>query len=160
MSRFTLSRTELTLGAASVLLLLANVAMVILPGQGSSTSARDEMVASAEARIPALLEFGSVDIEGEVAKAIGNTTPEYRDEYEGVIRQAMAALPVGSVVVNDVEVERIAVVESTPTEGRVLAVLRQTGTVDDAEQEPTAGRVEISLRKVGEDWLVDGVRTV
>lgn len=72
----------------------------------------------------------------------------------------MAALPVESVIVNDVTVERISVVESTPTEGRVLAVLEQTGSVDGVEQEPKPGRVEISLRKVGEDWLVDGVRTV
>lgn len=159
MSRFSLSRVEVALAVAAVLLLAANVVALVLPS-GSSAGVGDEMAASAEARIPALLELGTADVEGEVAKAIGNTTPDFRDEYETVLRQAMAAVPAGSTVSNDVAVERLAVVESGPTEGLVLAVIRRTATVDGVTQEPEPGRVEISLSKIGDDWLIDGVRAV
>lgn len=153
------SRVEVVLAVAAGLLLAANVAALVVPSDPSNAGS-DAMVSSAEARIPALLEFGTADIEGEVAKAIGNTTPDFRTEYETVLRQAIAAVPVGSTVSSDVAIERLAIVESSPTEGRVLAVIRRTATVDGVAQEPEPGRVEISLRKIGDDWLIDGVRTV
>lgn len=143
------------------LALAANALVLFWPSDHDRTaSAREEAAASVAARLPALLEYGSANPEDDLLVAAANVTDRYRPQIEALLRQSISLIPAGVDLRNDVEVDRVAVVDSAPDRVRLLVLIHQVRSNDGIAQDPQKGRLVLDVVAVEGEWLIDSMSPV
>jgi Mce-associated membrane protein len=145
----------------TALLLLASAALAFLAHRAQQVeAARRAAVSSAEHRLPALLSYRHDRLDRDLARAVDQTTGSFHDEYQELVTRTVRPTAERREVDTTATVSGAGVVRASDDRVVVLVFLTQsTVTAGDAPV-VSGSRVEVTLQRVGDDWLLSALEPV
>jgi len=151
---------RLLLGTTLVLVIAAVVLGVLAQrGQGLN-EARAAASASASKRLPVLLSYQHDTLKADLDKAIAQTTGGFREDYRKVLDTVVTPTATRKQVDTAASVSGIGVVSSERDRVVVLAFITQTTSTAGGAPSVSGSRVEVTMVKAGNTWLVSGLKPV
>jgi Mce-associated membrane protein len=147
--------------AATIVLVVAAVVLGVLGQRASGlTEARDAASANASKRLPVLLSYEHGTLAADLDKAIAQTTGGFRDEYRKVLDEVVAPTATRKKVDTAAAVSGVGVVSAERDRVVVLAFLTQTTSTNGGAPSVAGSRVEVTMEKTGNTWLVSDLKPV
>ncbi|GAA4119465.1 hypothetical protein GCM10022215_22070 [Nocardioides fonticola] len=122
--------------------------------------ARAAAMAQAAKRLPVLLSYAADDLDADLAAAVASATGPFRDDYRRVLETVVRPNARSGKVSTTAVVDALAVVRGDADRVVVLAFLTQTTTARGREPDTSQSRVEATMQRVGDDWLIAGLDPV
>lgn len=122
------------------------------------SEARDAAQRAACAYAPTLASYDAANLDTYFAAVLAGATGAWHDEFHATSRDLREVLEQGRVV-STVDSVQCAIESADESAARAVVVIGQTITSAGTAGEPRPGQlaVGLSLRKVGDAWLVDEV---
>lgn len=149
-----------------VLLVAAvSVGVILLINQNNRLQAvedaRRDALAAAQSHAEELLSYDYRTIEADVDRAAAATTGNFRKEYVGTFENVLFEQAKNTHAVVDAQVRAASVVRATPDQAVVLLFVNQATTKKTADETKIdQPRVQMTLKKVGDKWLVSKVESI
>jgi Mce-associated membrane protein len=158
----TPSRTLLrVLVVAAVLLLAAAVWLTVLSSRESAVQdSRTAAIANAKTRIPKLLSYQHDHLNADLAEAVSMTTGKFHADYQNILTKVVAPTAAEKRIDSVAEVTSVGVVRATRDRVVVLAFLTQRTTTNGSAPSVIGSRVEVTMLRVGDQWLVSDLEPV
>lgn len=145
----------------TAVLLVAAAVLAFLAHQGRQVeTARKEAVSSAESRLPTLLTYRHDRLDRDLARAVDQTTGSFHDEYRELLSSTVRPTAERRKVDTTATVSGLGVVRASEAEVVVLAFLTQSTVTASGAPVVSGSRVEATLERVGDDWLISGLEPV
>lgn len=122
--------------------------------------ARASAIAAAGERLPVLLSYDARDLDDDLAAAIASATGPFREDYRRILETVVRPNARSGTVSTTAVVDGLAVVDGDADRVVVLAFLTQTTTARGREPDVSQSRVEATMQRVGDDWLIAGLEPV
>lgn len=157
--RLPRNRNVLILSAVCVVLAAATAALAFLyVVQQQASSARNDAVKAATAKVPELLSYTFSSFSTDLAKAEADTTPSFRSTYSKLMTGQIEGPAKQNQVVTSAAVSNASVISASGSKATLLMFLsQQTKTKAKAESVLNDTAVRVTMRKVGGNWLIDGL---
>lgn len=151
--------------AGAVVLALFVVADIVLAvtahRAGGDDAAAVAALASAEARVPAMLTYDHASLEQDLIVADANTTGAFGREFSVLLRDVVAPRARKNKVSTEASVAAASVVSRTDRSVVLLMFLTQATTSGkDATPVLTGSRVEVTMNRTDAGWFVAGLEPV
>lgn len=164
MSRPNLRLRTVIVAVLVVALLAAAAADVVLTlrvrERDRVSAAEQAAMSQAATRLPTLLSYSSKTLDHDLDAAVASTTGSFRDDYRTVLEQQVRPNAQGARLTTVASVDGLAVVSGDADRVVVLAFLTQTTTEGSRDPQSSATRVEATLDRVGDAWLVSDLKPV
>jgi Mce-associated membrane protein len=148
------------LGTTIVLVAAAVVLGVLAQRASGLAEARDAAAANASKRLPVLISYEHGSLQADLDKAIAQTTGGFRDEYRKVIDEVVTPTATRKKVDTTAVVSGVGVVSAERDRVVVLAFLTQTTSTAGGAPTVAGSRVEVTMVKQGDTWLVSDLKPV
>ncbi|NKQ51954.1 twin-arginine translocation pathway signal [Amycolatopsis sp. K13G38] len=161
-ARLLMRKPVLTLSLAAVVaVLLAGcvVAATIVRHQQTATeTARGAATDAARTGVTTMLSYDYHTFDKDVAAASGSLTGDFQQRYHDLMTGTVRAAALDQQTVTNASVARSSVVSATPETVDVLLFVNQT-TTSKASQGPqlTGSRVQVTMTRVGDRWLISNL---
>lgn len=117
--------------------------------------AREQALAEAETRVPLLLSYRFSTLEDDLATALAQTTGDFTDDYRNLLDDVVTPTATQRQIATEATVNAAGVVSADEQEVVVLVFLTQSTTTRTSHDPAVSGsRVEVTMRRVGEDWKI------
>ncbi|GGO86128.1 hypothetical protein GCM10011584_07730 [Nocardioides phosphati] len=144
----------------ALLLLAAGVLAFLAHGSRQVEAARRAAVSSAEHRLPALLSYRHDRLDRDLARAVDQTTGSFHDEYQELATRTVRPTAERRKVDTTANVSGAGVVSASEDRVVVLALLTQSTVTAGGAPVVSGSRVEVTLERVGDDWLLSALEPV
>lgn len=151
---------QLALGAFLVALALAVFAGLQAHRAAATSDARAAALDAAKTRVPALLSYDKATLEGDLERALDQTTGSFTDDYEQILTEVVEPTAQRRGISTDAAVSAAGVVSGDRDEVVVLLFLTQTTTAKGDRSSVSGSRVEVTMERVGDDWKIAGLKPV
>jgi Mce-associated membrane protein len=148
------------IGTALVLVAAAVVLGVLAQRSAGLGEARDAASANASKRLPVLLSYQHDTLQEDLAKAIAQTTGGFRDDYRKVVDEVVTPTAARKKVDTAAVVSGVGVVSAERDRVVVLAFLTQTTSTNGGAPSVAGSRVEVTMQRQGNTWLVSDLKPV
>lgn len=146
---------------AASLLLVAAAVLALLARQGDQVeTARREAIASAERRLPTLLTYRHDHLDHDLDRAVAQTTGSFHDDYEQLVSETVRPAAERRKVDTTAAVSGVGVVRTEDARVVVLAFLTQSTVTAGSAPVVRGSRVEATMVRVGDDWLIGDLEPV
>ncbi|WP_300641487.1 hypothetical protein [Nocardioides sp.] len=148
-----------------VLLVLTSVGAAVPAWQAAELSDREEAATealqAARERLPELLSYRFATLEEDLEDALAQTTGDFTAEYGALIEEVVRTTAAQRRIITEATVDGAGVVEvESEDEVVVLVFLTQSTTTRNSSDPAVSGsRVEVTMRRVGSDWLIADLQT-
>lgn len=138
---------------------LAAAATFSVLADHASDSARDraDALAAAKSRVPVLLSYDHRTLETDLARSKDQTTGRFRTDYTTLLDGAVTEAATAKKISTKATLSGAGVVEAQGSRVTVLVFLTQTTVAPGATPSTSASRVEVQMKRVGDDWKVAGL---
>jgi Mce-associated membrane protein len=148
--------------AAGVLIALA---VAILTGvqahlSAATVDARAEALAAAKTRVPDLLSYENATLHEDLDRALDQTTGSFTDDYRKILTDVVEPTAERRGISTEASVSAAGVVSGDRDEVVVLVFLTQTTTAKGYRKSVSGSRVEVTLKRTGDDWKIAGLRPI
>lgn len=142
---------------------LTLVALVIVGHKAQKAEATERAATSAmktaRTSVPAILSYTDSGLSSQLQTSRRLMTPGYAKRYAAMVRARVAPHARKFGVANQVGVVSVGTVRSTPDSAVVLVFANQTTRTKEKPDGLTQGtRLEVSLERRGQRWLVNDIR--
>jgi Mce-associated membrane protein len=159
------SRTALVARAVLAVLIAAAIAVAVLQAREwrdavAREQAREDVMAAAEEEVLGLITISARTTDEDLEALIAGATAGFRDDLRAQADRLREEV-VDNEVVATGDVVSVGVSSLNDDNATVLVAAR--GTVDNrnaGRPEPRSYRLEVTLDRVGDDWLVSALRFV
>lgn len=165
MSALAGRRTQLVTGAAAALTLALAVTIAYLwfvkPSDHGQGSLRSQVTATARQRVPLILSYSYRTIDADITRAGQQLTGDFKSKYSDLLTSQVKPGATSGQVTTKATVVGVGVVSASRTKAVLLAFL-DLNTVSGKKQTPqlNGSRVEVTLSKVGNRWLISDLAPV
>lgn len=123
--------------------------------------AGEQALEAANKAVPAMFSYEYTTVDTELPKAADMLSPAFREDYLGLINQAIVPGAKEKQLTVLATAQAGGVVESDRDRAVVMLFLNQVTTGKDSPEGTTTGsRVRVALDRDGDRWLVDAVTPV
>jgi len=150
----------LTLVALLAALTLAVFAGVQAHRAAAAADARANALDAAETRVPALLSYENATLDEDLDRALDQTTGAFTDDYEKILTDVVGPTAKRRGISTEASVSAAGVVSGDREEVVVLVFLTQTTTAKGDRSSTSGSRVEVTLRRDGDDWKIAALKPV
>jgi len=151
---------QLALGAVLVALALAVFAGLQAHRAAATSDARVDALDAAKTRVPALLSYDKATLDGDLERALDQTTGSFTDDYEQILTEVVEPTAKRRGISTDAAVSAAGVVSGDRDEVVVLLFLTQTTTAKGDRSSVSGSRVEVTMERTGDDWKIAGLKPV
>ncbi|HWJ67834.1 MAG TPA: hypothetical protein VNT31_14260 [Nocardioides sp.] len=154
------------------LVMLVGVLTVVLAGAAGAAawrvdqlddrdSAGVEAVAAVRERVPLLLSYRYATLEEDLDTALDQTAGDFTDEYGDLIDDVVRSAATDRRIITEANVNAAGVVSIEGDDEVVVLVFLTQSTTSRNTPDPaiSGSRVEVTMRRVGSDWLIAGLET-
>lgn len=127
---------------------------------GALTDAREDIRKEATTRVPDLLTYDKATLEDDQARALDQTTGSFTDDYRDLLDNVVAPAATKRNISTTASVSAAGVVAVERDQGVVLLFLTQTTVTGGAGTSVSGSRVEVTMKRVGDDWKIAGLKPV
>ena len=146
---------------AAAVLVVAAVVLAVLVHRGQALdTARADAASSARTRIPALLSYRHDDLGHDLAHAVDQTTGSFRSDYEALVAKTVRPTAERRKVDTTATVSGLGVVRARASRVVVLAFLTQSTARAGGAPVVSGSRVEVTMVRVGDRWLIGDLTPV
>ncbi|MBM0123895.1 hypothetical protein [Pimelobacter simplex] len=154
------------LAAGVLLLLVAAAAFTIVQAHRAAglAEARTDALAAAKERVPALLGYDAATLDADLATADEQTTGAFHADYGKILDEVVKPTAAQRGISTTAAVDAAGVVRGTRDRVVVLLFLTQTTSAAKGEDGGRGGtsvsgsRVEVTMKRVGDDWRIAGLK--
>jgi Mce-associated membrane protein len=144
---------------------LIALAVAILAGlqahlSAATADARNDALAAAKTRVPNLLSYHKTTLEDDLDRALDQTTGSFTNDYRKILTDVVEPTAKRRGISTEASVSAAGVVSGDRNEVVVLVFLTQTTTAKGDRKSVSGSRVEVTLRRNGDDWKIAGLRPV
>lgn len=144
---------------------LAALTVAVLTGLQAHLSvvaadARTDALAAAKTRVPALLSYQNATLDEDLDQALDQTTGSFTDEYRTILTEVVEPTAKRRGISTEASVSAAGVVSGDRDEVVVLLFLTQTTTARKGRSSVSGSRVEVTLKRDGDDWKIAGLKPV
>ncbi len=124
-------------------------------------AAAQEALEAVRERLPALLSYRYATLDEDLDAALAQTTGEFTDEYSRLLDEVVRETATQRRIITETNVNAAGVVSvDSDSEAVVLVFLTQSTTGRGIQQPVVSGsRVEVTMSRVDDDWLIADLRT-
>lgn len=159
-----MTRTRIIVLALAAALVAVNVGLLLQARSARADDrSRDQAMAAVEKRLPLLLGYNAGSLEEDLATASEQTTGAFHADYAKILDEVVKPRATEAGVTTQAEVRGTAVVSSTDDEVVVLAFITQStssGGSSGGTPSIAGSRVEVTMKRAGNDWKVAGLEPV
>jgi Mce-associated membrane protein len=152
-------RTAYVVAVGILLVAGAILAFVAHQGQGAESD-REDALASAEKRLPALLTYRHDHLGADLGRAVEQTTGSFREDYAELVSSTVRPTAGRRKVDTRATVSGAGVVRAGDDRVVVLAFLTQSTVTAGGAPAVSGSRVEATMVRVGGDWLIGELKPV
>lgn len=156
MTRSRLLALGVVLGAA-VFAVLAGVQAHLA---ASTADARADALDAAKTRVPVLLSYDKATLDEDLDRALEQTTGSFADDYEKILTEVVEPTAKRRGISTEATVSAAGVVSGDRDTVVVLLFLTQTTTAKGDRSSVSGSRVEVTLKRTGDDWKIAGLQPV
>jgi len=144
---------------------LAAVAIAVFAGAqahlaASTADARADALDAAKTRVPVLLSYDKTTLDEDLDRALDQTTGSFSDDYEKILTEVVEPTAKRRGISTEASVSAAGVVSGDRDEVVVLLFLTQTTTAKGDRSSVSGSRVEVTLKRTGDDWKIAGLQPV
>jgi Mce-associated membrane protein len=150
----------LALGVLVAAALLAVLAGLQAHLAASRADARTDALDAARTRVPVLLSYDRTTLGKDLDRALAQTTGSFADDYEKILTEVVEPTARRRGISTKASVSAAGVVSGDREEVVVLLFLTQTTTAKGDRSSVSGSRVEVTLKRSGDDWKISGLRPV
>lgn len=145
---------------------------VVLAGGGAAAAwrvdqleerdvAAAEALAAARERIPLLLSYRYATLEEDLDTALDQTAGDFTGEYGDLIDEVVRTAATQRRIITEASVNAAGVVSVHSDDEAVVLVFLTQSTTSRSSPDPivSGSRVEVTMQRVGSDWLIAGLET-
>lgn len=154
-------RLLIATAVVTLAVLAATIYFATQPSDTAIANSTREAQSAAERAVVPILSYDYQDLEGDQAEAQSFMTSDYREDYDKLFEVLKQNAPATETVV-ETEVIASSIVRSASETDRVeILLFVNRPTTNKANKEPLVykDQVTVTMEKVGEDWLVDSLKT-
>jgi Mce-associated membrane protein len=145
--------------------LLAAAFLAVFPSlqahlAASTADARTDALDAAKTRVPVLLSYDKKSLDEDLDRAVAQTTGSFADDYEKILTEVVEPTARRRGISTEASVSAAGVVSGDREEVVVLLFLTQTTTAKGNRSSVSGSRVEVTLKRSGDDWKISGLRPV
>lgn len=156
-----MSRQRVTaLGVIAFALALAVLAGFQAHLAAAEVDARTDALAAARSRVPALLSYKSSTLDDDLDRALAQTTGSFTDDYGQILTDVVKPTAKRRGISTEASISAAGVVSGDRDEVVVLLFLTQTTTAKGDRSSVSGSRVEVTLKRSGDDWKIAGLQPV
>jgi hypothetical protein len=148
------------LGAVLAALALAVLAGVQAYVAASTADARADALDAAKTRVPVLLSYDKATLDEDLDRALDQTTGSFADDYEKILTEVVEPTAKRRGISTEASVSAAGVVSGDRDEVVVLLFMTQTTTAKGDRSSVSGSRVEVTLKRAGDDWKIAGLQPV
>jgi Mce-associated membrane protein len=142
-------------------LVAADVGLVLAADRAErEQQAAQEALEGARQRVPVLLSYDKKSLDRDLARAEDQATGEFRDDYARILEEVVSPAASQRGISTSAEVTGSGVVSGDEDSVKVLVLLTQSTTIDGAPPSVTGSRIEVTMRRLGDDWRIAGLQPV
>jgi len=144
---------------------LAALALAVLAGlqahrAAATADARTDALAAARTRVPDLLSYHKSTLEDDLDWALDQTTGSFTDDYEQILTDVVEPTAKRRGISTEASISAAGVVSGDRDEVVVLVFLTQTTTAGNDRTSVSGSRVEVTMKRSGDDWKIAGLQPV
>jgi Mce-associated membrane protein len=151
---------QVALAVVLVALTLAILAGLQAHLAAATAEARADALAAAKTRVPALLSYDKASLDHDLDRAIEQTTGSFTDDYRTILTDVVKPTAARRGISTTALVSAAGVVSGNRDEVVVLVFLTQTTTARGDHSAVSGSRVEVTLKRSGNDWKIAGLKPV
>jgi Mce-associated membrane protein len=145
--------------------LLAALALAVFAGvqayvAASTADARADALDAAKTRVPVLLSYDKATLDEDLDRALDQTTGSFADDYEKILTEVVEPTAKRRGISTEASVSAAGVVSGDRDEVVVLLFMTQTTTAKGDRSSVSGSRVEVTLKRAGDDWKIAGLQPV
>ena len=125
-----------------------------------SADARTEALAAAKARVPDLLSYDRTTLDEDLDRALGQTTGSFTDDYEQILTDVVKPTAKRRGISTKASISGAGVVSGDNDKVVVLVFLTQSTTARGDRLSVSGSRVEVTMKRSGDDWKIAGLKPV
>ncbi|MFC5731494.1 MULTISPECIES: h domain protein [Nocardioides] len=147
-------------GAVLVAVILGVFAGVQAHLAASTADARADALDAAKTRVPVLLSYDKTTLDEDLDRARAQTTGSFADDYEKILTEVVEPTAKRRGISTKATVSAAGVVSGDRDEAVVLLFLTQNTTAKGNRSSVSGSRVEVTLKRTGDDWKIAGLKPV
>lgn len=121
----------------------------------------EDALAAAKERVPKLLSYRADHLQADLSQAGAQATGEFGRDYRRVLAEVVQPNSRKSQITNAATVKAAGVVRDDGDDVIVLVFLTQTTRSNDvATPQMSNSRVEVTMTRTGDEWLISGLEPV
>lgn len=145
----------------AAVLLVAAAVLAFLAHQGRQADhARRDALTSAESRLHTLLSYRHDHLARDLSRAVDQTTGSFHDDYQRLVTSTVQPTAERRKVDTTAAVSGAGVVRTEEGRVVVLAFLTQSTVTAGGTPVVSGSRVEATMVRVGDDWLIGDLEPV
>jgi Mce-associated membrane protein len=126
----------------------------------ATADARADALHAAKTRVPVLLSYHKASLHEDLDRALDQTTGSFADDYKKILTEVVEPTAKRRGISTEASVKAAGVVSGDRKEVVVLLFLTQTTTAKGGRSSVSGSRVEVTLKRSGEDWKIAGLEPV
>ncbi|HSV41616.1 MAG TPA: hypothetical protein VLI04_22820 [Nocardioidaceae bacterium] len=143
--------------------LLGGVVLAVFAGvqahlAASTAEARAEALDAAKTRVPILLSYDNETLGEDLDRALDQATGSFADDYEQILTEVVEPTAKRRGISTEASVSAAGVVSGDREQVVILLFLTQTTTAKGDRSSVSGSRVEVTLRRAGDDWKIAGLQ--
>jgi len=150
----------LALAAVLAALVFAGYAGVQAHLAAVTADARAAALGAAKTRVPVLLSYDKATLDKDLDRALEQTTGTFADDYEKILTEVVEPTARRRGISTKASVSAAGVVSGDRDQVVVLLFLTQTTTAKGDRSSVSGSRVEVTLKRSGDDWKIVGLQPV
>jgi Mce-associated membrane protein len=158
------TRRRIVVGLASAVVVALAVAAGVLGWKWHQAAAlaQDRKAASTAARtaVADVLSYDYRTLDADLARGQRGLAPGFRQEYARVVATSVRPVAVKQQVVTTATVPAVSVVSATRGSVEVLMFVDQLTTSTEAKNVVNVSRVQVTMVRSGDRWLVSELRAI
>ena len=149
----------------ALVVVLGTVAFAVLAGvqahlAASTADARAAALHAAKTRVPALLSYHKASLHEDLDRALDQTTGTFADDYKKILTEVVEPTAKRRGISTEASISAAGVVSGYRQQVVVLLFLTQTTTAKGDRSSVSGSRVEVTLKRSGDDWKIAGLEPV
>lgn len=150
----------LALGALLSAVIFAGYAGFQAHLASATADARAEALHAAKTRVPVLLSYEKSSLDEDLDRALDQTTGSFAEDYEKILSDVVEPTAKRRGISTTASVSAAGVVSGNRDEVVVLLFLTQTTTAKGDRSSVSGSRVEVTLKRSGDEWKIAGLQPV
>lgn len=142
------------LGVAVVALVAAVVFSVLAHQESGERSDRAQALAAAKTRVPILLSYSFRTLDEDLVSSLDQTTGKFRDDYGKLLDSVVRSTATKQKITTRAEVTGAGIVRAEGDRVVTLLFITQATTQNATSPTVTTNRVEVTMRRSGDDWKI------